>query len=122
MTTSSRLQVSLLTLLKEKHLTTESCGRLENCENCKKSLTSELVAKRRKTVNQLARVDDVDTKRSKDTLSKEMLYECCNGVAHPDGVQSLWAKQLSYIVTEYHSLARMTPVTWFVLMSGEVTE
>ena len=63
--------------LKEKHLTTKSGRRRNLCEDYKKALTSELAAKRMKTVNQLARIDGVDTKRLRETLSKEMLaYQC----------------------------------------------
>ena len=56
--------------LKEKHLTTKSARRRKLCEDFKKASTSELAAKKMKTENQLARVDGVDTKRSRDTLSK----------------------------------------------------
>ena len=63
--------------LKEKHLTTKSGLRRKLCEDYKKALTSELAAKRMKTGNQLARIDGVDTKRLRETLSKEMLaYQC----------------------------------------------
>ena len=63
--------------LKEKHLTTRSGCRRKLCVDHKKVLTSELAAKRMKTGNQLARIDVVDTKRLRETLSKEMLaYQC----------------------------------------------
>ena len=63
--------------LKEKHLATKSGRRRTLCVDYKKALTSELAAKRMKTRNQLARIDGVDTKRMRETLSKEMLaYQC----------------------------------------------
>ena len=63
--------------LKEKRLTTKSGRRLKLCEDYKKALTSVLAAKRMKTGNQLARIDGVDIKRQRETLSKEMLaYQC----------------------------------------------
>ena len=57
----------------EHEFTTKSGRRRKLCEDYKKALTSELAAKRMKTVNQLARIDGVDTKRLRETLSKEML-------------------------------------------------
>ena len=54
--------------LKEKHLADGNCAR-----TTRRPLTSELAAKRMKRGNQLARIDGVDTKRLRETLSKEML-------------------------------------------------
>ena len=51
----------------------ETPRRRKLCEDYKKALTSELAAKRMKTGKQLARIDGVDTKRLRETLSKEML-------------------------------------------------
>ena len=65
--------------LKEEHLTTKSGRRRKLCEDNEKALTSELAAKRMKSDNQLARIDGVDTKRSRKTLSKEMLAYLCAG-------------------------------------------
>ena len=79
MTTCSRLQVSPQTHLKEKHLTTKSGRRRKLCEDYEKALTLELSAKRMKTGNQLARIDGVDTKCLRKTLSKEMLAHQCAG-------------------------------------------
>ena len=44
------------------------------CKDSKKALTSELAAKRMKTENQLSRIDGVDTKRLRETLSKDVLH------------------------------------------------
>ena len=65
--------------LKEKRLTTKSGRRRTLCVDYKKALTSELAAKRMQTRNQLARIDGVDTKRMRETLSKEMLAYQCSG-------------------------------------------
>ena len=65
--------------LKEKHLTTKSGRRRKLCEDYEKALTLELSAKRMKTGNQLARIDGVDTKCLRKTLSKEMLAHQCAG-------------------------------------------
>ena len=63
--------------LMEKHLTKKSGRRRQLYEDYKKALTSELAAKRMKTGNQFARIDGADTKRLRDTLSKEMwAYQC----------------------------------------------
>ena len=54
-----------------------ACCRRKLYEDYKKALTSEFAAKRMKTVNQRARINGVDTKRLRETLSKEMLaYQC----------------------------------------------
>ena len=63
--------------LKERHLTTKSGGQRKLCEDYRKALTSVLAAKRKKTVNQLARADGVDTKRPRETLSKDMMACQC---------------------------------------------
>ena len=60
--------------LKEKHLTTKSARGRKLREDFRKALTSELGAKTVKTENQFARVDGVDTKRLRDTLSKSSQF------------------------------------------------